>query len=289
MDWVYEEELETRSNYFWSPDSKNIAFLQMNETDVPEYPITDWIPTHAAVDMQHYPQPGDPNPTVRVGVVGTGGGRTVWIKLPIRDGQDYIPRFGWVDRKTVWVETITRDHKHRNIYFADAASGDANSMIEIPDDKFLDDNYDISVGDGTIVLSSWSDGHTHLYLYSYNQSDPVGGGTKLERQLTKGDFEVEEILRVDHAARIVDYSSNEGNLTEKQLWQVDFNGDRKPLTTDAGNHEGNFAPNRKRLCGRAQRADGPAHRKAVRSRRQMQRVLADARTRSLSPARARAV
>ncbi len=95
--------------------------------------------------------------------------------------------------RPLWVETITRDHKHRNIYFADAASGDANSMIEIPDDKFLDDNYDISVGDGTIVLSSWSDGHTHLYLYSYNQGDPVGGGTKLERQLTKGDFEVEEI------------------------------------------------------------------------------------------------
>ena len=99
VDWVYEEELETRSNYFWSPDSKNIAFLQMNETDVPEYPITDWIPTHATVDMQHYPQPGDPNPTVRVGVVGAGGGRTVWVKLPIRDGQDYIPRFGWVDAR----------------------------------------------------------------------------------------------------------------------------------------------------------------------------------------------
>ncbi len=70
VDWVYEEELETRSNYFWSPDSKNIAFLQMNETDVPEYPITDWIPTHASVDMQHYPQPGDPNPD---GARGRGG------------------------------------------------------------------------------------------------------------------------------------------------------------------------------------------------------------------------
>ncbi len=47
VDWVYEEELDMRSNYFWSPDSKNIAYLQMNETEVPLYPLTDWIPTHA--------------------------------------------------------------------------------------------------------------------------------------------------------------------------------------------------------------------------------------------------
>ncbi len=47
VDWVYEEELDVRSNYFWSPDSKKIAYLQMNETQVPQYPLTDWIPSHA--------------------------------------------------------------------------------------------------------------------------------------------------------------------------------------------------------------------------------------------------
>ena len=58
VDWVYEEEMETRSNYFWSPDSKFLAYLQMDETDVPQYPIEDWMPTHAQVDSQRYPQPG---------------------------------------------------------------------------------------------------------------------------------------------------------------------------------------------------------------------------------------
>jgi dipeptidyl-peptidase-4 len=242
VDWVYEEELDTRSNYFWSPDSRNIAFLQMNETDVPAYPITDWIPTHAAVDMQHYPQPGDPNPTVRVGVVGAGGGKTAWIRLPIQDGQDYIPRFGWVDRKTLWIEVVTRDQKHRDVYFADVATGQAHAVIQITDDKFLDDNYDVSAGHGTIVLSNWSDGHNHLYLYSYELAEGVAAPAKLERQLTKGDFEVEDLLRVDHAAKVVDYASNEGNLTERQLWQVSFDGERKQLTTEAGAHDGNFAP-----------------------------------------------
>jgi dipeptidyl-peptidase-4 len=242
VDWVYEEELETRSNYFWSPDSRNLAYLQMNESDVPEYPITDWIPTHATVDFQRYPQPGDPNPTVHVGVVSAWGGKTMWVRLPIHDSADYIPRFGWVDRKTLWIETLTRDHKHRDLYFADSITGQAHLVLQITDDKFLDDNYDISVGQGTIVLSNWTDGHNHLYLYSYDEADPTASEAKLERQLTKGEFEVEELLQVDRSEKRVYYSSNEGNILERQLWQVSFDGERKQLSSGAGYHTGNFAP-----------------------------------------------
>ena len=242
VDWVYEEELDTKSNYFWSPDSKSLAYLQMNEQEVPEYPIVDWIPTHAQVDSQRFPQPGDPNPDVRVGVVGAGGGKTVWVKLPIHVGQDYIPRFGWVDRKTLWVETVTRDHKHRDLYFADAATGQAHSVLSLADGKFVDENYDVSVGYGGIVLTNWTDGHNHLYLYSYDQANPDAATAKLERQLTKGEFDVGDVLSVDHAGKLVRYASNEGNPLEQQLSQVTFDGDRKQLTTSAGNHDGNFAP-----------------------------------------------
>jgi dipeptidyl-peptidase-4 len=242
VDWVYEEELDTRSNYFWSPDSKYLAFLQMNEIEVPLYPIPDWIPIHPTTYLQRYPQPGDPNPNVRVGVVGAGGGKTMWIKLPIQPGQDYVPRFGWVDHKTLWIETLTRDHKHRSIYFADTASGQAHSVLEITDDKFLDENYDASVADGNIVLSSWSDGHNHLYLYSYDPGNPGSTTAKLERQLTKGDFEVAGVSRVDHARKLVYYASNEGDALEQQVWQVSFDGDRKQLSTGAGSHEPEFAP-----------------------------------------------
>jgi dipeptidyl-peptidase-4 len=243
VDWVYEEELDTRSNYFWSPDSKLLAYLQMNETVVPEYPITDWIPTHAKVEAQRYPQPGDPNPDVRVGVVPAKGGKTVWVKLPIRAGQDYIPRFGWADARTLWIETLTRDHKHRDLYFADALTGQAHPVLQLTDDKFFDDgNYDVSVGFGSIVLSNWSDGHNHLYLYSYDQGDPANTTAKLERQLTKGDFEVGNEFRVDHGNKLIDYVSNEGNVLEQQLWQVNFNGERRQLSAGAGFHVGNFAP-----------------------------------------------
>ena len=242
VDWAYEEELDVRSNYFWSPDSKSLAFLQMNEAAVPAYPLTDWIPTHAKVDLQRYPQPGDPNPEVRVGVVSAGGGKTVWVKLPIQPGQDYIPRFGWLDRKTLWIETVTRDHKHRDLYFADAATGLAHPALQLSDDKFFDESYDVNVAEGSIVLTNWSDGHNHLYLYSYDQANATAATAKLEKQLTKGDFEVGDVFGVDHAKKLVYFASNEGSALEQQLWQVNFAGERKQLSAGAGFHAGNFAP-----------------------------------------------
>jgi dipeptidyl-peptidase-4 len=242
VDWVYLEELNVTSNYFWSPDSKKLAFLQMNETSVPEYPITDWIPTHASVDLQRYPQPGDANPEVRIGVVGNEGGRVQWIMLPIQPGQDYIPRFGWVDHKTLWVESVTRDHKHRNIYFTDASTGVSHPVLQLADDTFFDENYDLYVAHGFIVLTNWSDGHNHLYLYSYNESNTGDTTAKLERQLTKGDFEVADVYRVDPTQKLIYYASNEGAILDQQVWQVSFDGERKQLTTGTGKHDAIFAP-----------------------------------------------
>jgi dipeptidyl-peptidase-4 len=242
VDWLYLEELEVRSNYFWSPDSKKLAFLQMNQTEVPLYPLTDWIPTHASVEMQRYPQPGDPNPNVRVGVVNTQGSKPVWINLPIKPGQDYIPRFGWVDPKTLWIETITRDQKHRDIYFADAATGQAHPVLQFTDENFFDDKYDVAVGNGSLLLTNWTDGHNHLYLYRYDATNPQASAVKLERQLTKGEFDVGEVLRVDPGGKQVIFASNEGNPLEQQIWQAGFDGQRKQLTTGAGSHIGNFSP-----------------------------------------------
>src|SRR5208337_4532543 len=62
VDWVYAEELDVRSNFFWSPEGREIIFLQMDETRVPAYPITDWLPTHPHVEQEKYPKAGDPNP-----------------------------------------------------------------------------------------------------------------------------------------------------------------------------------------------------------------------------------
>ena len=244
VDWVYEEELDVRSNYFWSPDSKNVAYLQMNETNVQHYPLTDWIPSHAQVEWQRYPQAGDANPIAHVGVVSAKGGRTTWMYIPLDDG-GYVPRFGWVDRKTLWVETLSRDHKRRTIYFANTDDGEPRLMLEIVDDKFVDEDYDVTVGAGDMVLTSWKDGHTHIYLYSYNENKPLAAEAKLERQLTQGDFDVSSVYQVDSGHKRVLYASNEGNPLEQQVWEVNYSGERRQLSDGAGYHDAGFEPDGK--------------------------------------------
>ena len=244
VDWVYLEELETRSNYFWSPDSSRIAYLQMDEEAVPNYPITDLIPTHATVDYQRYPQPGDNNPSVRVGVVGATGGRTNWLKIPVSDHNDYIPRFGWVDKRTVYVEVLKRDQKTLEMYFADIGSGIVSKVLTEQDAKYIDTNYDAEfLANGQFVWTSWRDGHAHLYLYSFNPANPVASEAVLVRQLTKGDFAVRSVAAINQPNQTIYYTSNEGNPLEEQLWSVQFSGDgKRQITTAAGKHDVVIAP-----------------------------------------------
>lgn len=243
VDWVYLEELDVRSNYFWSPDSKQLAYLQMNEAAVPQYPIVDWIPTHAGVDEQRYPQPGDANPGVRVGVVSTNGGKTTWLKIPQEEGNDYIPRFGWANPHVVWVEVLTRDHKHLNLYFADAHTGEAKLALAQNDDKFFDEAYDVHFfAPGEFLITSWRDGHTHIYYYKYNADNPLEGPAQPVRQLEDGDYEVASIKSVDASAHTVYYLSNESDARQQQIWSVKLDGTGKQrISKTDGFHDPNFA------------------------------------------------
>src|SRR6185437_6922269 len=244
VDWTYLEELGVRSNYFWSPDSKRIAYLQMNEDTVPIYPITDWEPVHSTVYEQRYPQPGDPNPGVRVGIVAATGGATKWLDIPISPHNDYIPRFQWLDNRYVWVEVIRRDQKHMELYFADTETGKVRKVFTDSDERFLDMSYDMHfLHDGQFFWNSWKDGHTHIYLYSYDTKDPLARESKLVRQLTRGDWEVLSIAGVDEKQGIVYYTSNESDVREEMLWKIHLDGSgKKMLSTTHGVHRFSFSP-----------------------------------------------
>jgi dipeptidyl-peptidase-4 len=240
VDWVYEEELDVRSNYYWSPDSKNLAYLQANETHVPLYPLVDWDPVHATIDQQRYPQPGDPNPDVRIGVVSNAGGTTHWIKLPISPGNDYIPRFGWVNDHTLWIETLLRDHKHLNLYFADAHTGTAKLVLAQTDDKFFDESYDLRFlkKSPEFLLTSWTDGHTHIYRYKYTATEAT-----LENEVEKGAYEVEQIAGLNEAAKTIFYQSNEGDPRDNTVWSVKYDGSGKHQVSGAhGFHHATVSP-----------------------------------------------
>ncbi len=244
VDWVYAEELGVRSNYFWSPDGKDIAFLQMDETRVPSYPIEDWSPIHAKVDMQKYPQPGDPNPGVRLGVAGASGGGIKWISLT-DDDDIYIPRFGWLRDGVLWAQVLNRKQNELDLYFVDAHSGHSRKVLTESDlDGWVNvtDNFRALKSSGRFLWSSWRSGHTQLYLYSFDQQDPLAADAKLERQLTQGDFEVLGLAGLDEESGTIYFSCNQNDPLQNQLYAVKVDGlDMHRVSQPDGVHGALFA------------------------------------------------
>jgi dipeptidyl-peptidase-4 len=244
VDWVYAEELGVRSNYFWSPEGHDVLFLQMDETRVPTYPITDWIPTHPHVEQEKYPQPGDPNPAVRLGAVGNGGGRIRWITLT-NDEDTYIPRFGWIKENWGWAEVLNRKQDTMDLYFFDTKSGKSRKVLtESAPDAWVNVNDDFRIlksGD-RFLWTSWRDGQTHIYLYSFDGRDPLSADAKLERQLESGDYEVIEIGGVDDAAGTIFLTANKDDPRQQQLFSVKLDGSAfTKLSQEEGTYMAVFA------------------------------------------------
>ena len=257
IDWVYAEELGVRSNYFWSPDNRNIVFLHMDETNVPTYPITDWIPTHPTVDQEKYPKVGDPNPVVKLGVVDTDNGKTKWLSLT-SDPDTYIPRFGWVRDGVVWAEVLNRNEDKMDLHFVDVKSGKSRIVLtETTPGAWIDFEHNEVrfLKNGKFVWPSWRDGNMHLYLYSFDQQNPMAADAKLEVQLTKGEYEVLGVDGIDESAGTLFYASNQGDPRQRQIFSVKLDGSgEKQLTTEEGEHYADFSDDGKHYT---QRFAGP--------------------------------
>jgi dipeptidyl-peptidase-4 len=251
VDWVYAEELDVRHNYFWSPDGKQILFLQMNEGPVPTYPITDLIPSQPKVDMQKYPKPGDPNPQVRLGVANISTGKVHWLKIPADSGdrpgppqthEIYVPRFGWLRPGIAWVEVLNRAQDRLDLYFVSVESNLSRLVLSERSPTWVEvnDNFTV-VGESHFLWTSWRDGHTHLYLYSFQGADPTVQEAKLESQLTRGDFEVFDVAHVDEQAKLVYFTANAGDDRQRQLYRVRLDGSGvEQVSREPGTHQPTF-------------------------------------------------
>ena len=248
VDWLYAEELAVRSNYFWSPEGGQILFLQMDESRVPSYPITDWLPTHARVDQEKYPQPGDPNPAVRLGVVSHDGGKPLWIKLT-DDDDIYVPRFGWIREEWAWAEVLNRRQDVMELYFINTKSGKTRRVLrEEETDAWVNVNDDFRVlksGD-RFLWTSWQDGYTHIYLYSFDARDPLAADAKMERQLESGDYEVLGINGVDEESGTVFFTANKDDPRQEKLFSVKLDGTgMQAISREAGSSAANFGKDAK--------------------------------------------
>jgi dipeptidyl-peptidase-4 len=232
LDWVYPEELDLGTAYWWSPDSKSIAYLQFNLSREPLYPHEDLRGPLAIYEPQRYPQAGGNNPEVRVGVVAATGGKTRWLDAAESRDQQLIARVTWTpDSQSLYLVRSNRVQNRMELQAIVIGSGKASKILEesdrywinLPDDPvFLD-------GGKLFLTLSERDGFRHLYLYS---SDG-----KLVRQLTSGSWEVAAIAGVDESAGRVYFTSSETSPLDRQLYSVQLTGaDKRQLSTGSGTH-----------------------------------------------------
>jgi len=238
LDWVYPEELEIKTAYWWSPDSSAIAYLEMDERKVSQYPMVDFSSPSGDAEMERYPTAGGANPIVRVFVASLNGGEPRAMDTGA-ETDIYIPRVNWLtDSKYLAVQRLNRTQTTLDLLIAEAATGKTRTALSENDPNWINVSDDLCfLKDGKrFVWSSERSGYRHLYLYDLE-------GKQLA-QLTKGEWEVSAVDAIDESKGLVYFTATEKSPLERRLYRVAFDGTGfARLTKDEGTHAPVFAPN----------------------------------------------
>ncbi|HXD48632.1 MAG TPA: S9 family peptidase [Gemmatimonadaceae bacterium] len=247
FDWVYEEEFGLPQAWNWSPDSRHIAFWRVDERKEPEIQLTDYSGRHPTWDRIRIPQPGDSNPTVRIGAIDVHSGRTVWLD-PHQRGEYYVPRLYWTSRPdTLAMLVLNRKQNDLKLFFFDVRTGGSRQVFEETSKTWIDvydfyagvqDLMSFPAGSHEFLWLSDRDGHQHIYRYDYSG--------KLIQQVTRGDWNVTRIEGTDAASQTIYFTSTNPSPLERQLWRVKFDGSGLTrVTTTAGRHQIDMSPDAK--------------------------------------------
>jgi dipeptidyl-peptidase-4 len=262
LDWVYEEELYGRGQkrgYWWSPDSKFIAFLRLDESPVPKFVLPNDIPIDQDIENTNYPQAGDPNPLVTLGIADVGktsiipnaaripqvgrrlpasirrlGDSVEFVDLSAYKPEDLlISRVAWSPNQTVVFQAQNRE---QTLLDLNAASADGTvkrlfretspAWVGINDNPFF-------LKDGSFVFQSERDGWAHLYLFNKDG--------QLTRRITDGKWEVRTLYGVDEAGGWVYFSGTKDSPIAENIYRVKLTGGEvDKLTEVRGNHAASF-------------------------------------------------
>ena len=238
LDWVYPEELDIKTAYWWAPDSSAIAYLEMDERKVSQYPLVDFSSPAGEAEMERYPVAGGANPIVRVFVVSLSGGEPRAMDTGA-ETDVYIPRVNWLtDSKQLAIQRLNRAQTRLDLLIADTATGKTHTVLTENDSNWINVSDDLYfLRDGKRFLwSSERSGYRHLYLFDLER--------KQLAQLTKGDWEISAVDAVDETKGFVYFTATEKSPVERQLYRVALDGTGfTRLTKDAGTHAAIFAPN----------------------------------------------
>ena len=238
-DWVYEEELDLRDAFRWSPDGQRIAFWRLDQTAIHTYYMINADQLYPTVVPVRYPKAGTPNAEVRIGVVELATGHTSWIDLGA-DHDIYVAAMDFADSPTeVWLTRLDRRQDRMDLLLGDATTGASRVVMTDTDSTWVEYGHQPIWFDAgrQFLFESERDGWAHVYLYKRD-------GT-LVRRITNGDWDVEGVEGVDEKARVAYVvAAIDGPLT-RTIVRVGLDG--KGLTRvskEPGNHNPEFDPTR---------------------------------------------
>lgn len=245
-DWVYEEEFGFNRAFDFSADSKMIAYIRFDESQVPMYkfplykgmnPEYTEFATYPGEYTYKYPKSGEVNSTVSVHTYDIKSHVTRKMDLPL-DKDGYIPRIKFTsDPEKLAIMTLNRHQNRFDLYMANPKSALCKVAIRDESEQYIkEDEYsNIKFYPENIVLMSERDGYNHLYLYT------IGGN--LVKQITKGKFEVKSFLGWDKQSNVFYYTSNEGSPLRTTVYKIDGKGKKTKLSTRTGTNDAIFSSN----------------------------------------------
>lgn len=245
-DWVYEEEFSYNRAFDFSADSKMIAYVRFDESQVPMYSFpwykgmapekTEYTTYPGSYDYK-YPKAGVVNSKVSVHSFDIKSRVTRKMELPV-DSDGYVPRIKFTDDpEKLSIMTLNRHQNRFDLYMANPRSAICKVAIRDEAEQYIKEQAysDITFYPEHIVMMSERDGYNHLYLYT------IGGN--LVKQITKGEFEVKDFLGWDQKANVFYYTSNEGSPLRTAVYKIDGKGKKTKLSTRTGTNNALFSKN----------------------------------------------
>ncbi|WP_051670821.1 S9 family peptidase [Bryobacter aggregatus] len=236
LNWVYPEELDLNTAYWWSPDSARIAYLQFDISKEMIYPQADLLKIPAVAEPQRYPQAGTPNADVRLGVVDLETVKSRWMDLG--ETRDHLlARVDWLNPSEVSVQRMSRVQDKLEFLAANWETRQVRKAFGETDPYWINVNSMTRLNPERkeILWASEKSGTRHLYLLGYE-------GKELG-QLTKGDWEVTSVAGVNWEKKLVYYTSTEVSPLERHLYVIGFDGkNKRKLTTEPGTHIISMSP-----------------------------------------------
>lgn len=289
-DWVYEEELDIRKAFDWSPDGKRILYWQFSTSTVKNYAliydvgapydVVTHIPypqygVYPYVKNIPYPEPGTPNSLVGIGVISAAGGETKWMDVAGDPEKSYIARVEWAGNSdSLVIQHLNRLQNTNDVVLADANTGLSSLVHSEHDDAWVDVVNDLQWlhGGKDFLWVNEKDGWRHVYVISRDG--------KQAHLATPGSFDVLEVVRVDPQEQWIYYIASPDNATQRYLYRSKLDGSGGPeRVTPAGEpgaHSYDISPNFHWAFHRFSNVDTPTTTELVRFPDQhVERVLQD--------------